>query len=124
MPWKPAALALLGAATMSAACGEPSYVFLVRTYVGERDCLRTADAFDVMRGTDPGACAARCVSVASPDGGARATLLALTCGPLPVGMRDEANVAWCRAALDAEQRSNACFADGGARAPLTDASAE
>lgn len=111
------------------ACGDATYAFLGRRYAAERDCLETTTSIDVLSGSDPGNCEARCVSApvladgggdgAPIDGGTEArrdTFVTTMCPPLPHGITPTEDT-HCVRALAALARKDTCLRDGGSSAP-------
>ena len=114
------ALAMVGAL----ACNDPTYSFLGRRYVPDRDCLQSTVSVDVMRGKDPGNCPARClVAKARNDAGEpiEVRFVTVMCAPYPPEA-PPSDDPLCKDALEAFERRANCLADGGSSSPIEDAS--
>lgn len=122
------ALAMVGAL----ACSEPSYSFLGRRYIPERDCLQSTVSIDVLRGKDPGNCPVRCVAVKGRNDAGQSIdvpFVTIMCPPDPYEVRPwvdrlyaDRDEGICTDALEAFERRANCLADGGSSSPVEDAS--
>lgn len=116
----PIAIALGGALAL-VACSEATYLYLGRRYLPARNCLETTTSIDVLAGSDPGNCEAKCVSAPHlGDGGppSRDTFVTTMCPPMPHGIENVSNGdTACVQALGALARKDMCLRDGGSTAP-------
>jgi hypothetical protein len=107
----------------TAACGEPSHVYLGRLYRVDRDCVATVSSVDVVDGEEPGTCEPVCLVQTTFDA-ERVIYVSTMCGPYPFGFDATGDHPECPAALAAFARNDTCLADGGTTNPPEDAGPE
>ena len=114
----------LAACFALSACGDPvSHVFAGRLYEPARDCVDETSSIDVVDGKPNSAPCERECLVAPAEGGRSSVCVSTMCAPYPRGFEIRSSTE-CAAALDAFDRNDTCFTDGGSAHPANEAAAD
>ncbi len=100
-----------------ACSGASSHPYAARRFDATRTCVDRTTTIDVVEGPPAANCSVVCLVGAAPDAGS-SLYVSLMCAPYPPAFDASGKDPRCRAAIDALERGDTCFADGGSANPV------